>query len=335
MQITYERKVKHCKVSPYIKQTKIEEIKPALNSDFLESITLEDLGWSIIARKGTYAVGDSVTFIPPESVLPKELSDALEVTNYLSKGKVKVVRLRGNRSEGLITNTEKTAPYIDYILKWEDLPKIHMQGNAVPSQDIPIHFNKFYKMPNLLDEPNTFKEGESVVFSEKIHGSNVRVGKLRHPELDEYQLYVGSHNIVLKQDDNNTVYWRAISQLGNLFPKDYVFFGEVFGKGIQHLHYDKEEQVAVLFFAATYKGEYLKPNVFKKLCDKYKIPRVKMHPTVFSSIKTCRKWADLDSELTDSHGREGIVVTSAYRAGIMAKVISFDYLTSKNRTERH
>lgn len=334
MEITFEREVAHCEVSPYVKEVTIDECCPAVNSDFLDRITFKEMGWNAIAQRGLHEPGKRVFFIPADSVLPKELSDLLDVTKYLSKGRVRVTRFRGNRSEGLIVDREKAEPYLPYILKWEDPPTTAMRGDAAPSKDVPIDFSKFYKMPNLLNEPNIFSVGENIYFSEKIHGTNTRCGLLKHPETGEYTLYVGSHNIVLKEGDN--VYWRLVRTIADFLPQDYVFYGEIYGLGIQHLAYDLKTQ-AIIFFAASLNGEYLSPREFMRLCDASHLPRVKMHSTVYAGVEKTRMLADLESEYSISHHREGVVLTSAEKPGRMAKVIGFEYLTSKKgkRTERH
>jgi hypothetical protein len=170
MKVTYEREVGHCQKSPYVKQVTIKSVEPAQNSDNLDTIQFEELGWQAISQKGLRQVGQKVWFIPAETVMPFELSEELDVTKYLSKGRVKSVRLRGNRSEGLIVEPEKVEPYLDHLLKWEDLPSETMGGDAIKAGDIPLWFHEFYKMPNILNEPNSFQLGELVWYSEKIHG---------------------------------------------------------------------------------------------------------------------------------------------------------------------
>jgi intein/homing endonuclease len=145
----------------------IKEVKPAINSDKLDSITFEEIGWSAVSQKGLHEAGKKVMFIPAESVLPFELGEKLEVTKYLSRGRLRAIKLRGNRSEGLIVDVDKVKPWLEYIMKWEDKPTIEMSGEA--SEGHP-RFHKFYEMPNILNEPHVFEPGEKIYYSEKIHG---------------------------------------------------------------------------------------------------------------------------------------------------------------------
>jgi len=332
--VEYERNVMHCEVSTYIKKVTIKSVEPAINSDNLDKIEFEEIGWTTIYKKGMLKKYQEVVFIPAESVLPLELSNNLGVTNYLSRGRVKVVRLRGNRSEGLIVEYHEVEPWLNNILQWEDLPTIQMKGECEKFKDVPINFHKFYHMSNILNDPYVFKPGDSIYYSEKIHGINVRCGKLKNPETGEYTIYVGSHNTVLRQNTKN-IYWKiVIEYLEDILPEDIVFFGDIYGLGIQNLHYDEHEP-KVRIFAASEKGEYIHIEMLKNICRKSNIPIVNFYKTKFESIEQIRKLADEPSEYTNSHFREGIVMVSDEYPEKMAKCIGFNYWSSKGRTERH
>lgn len=340
--ITYEKDVSHCEVSTYVKVVTIDKIVPAINSDNLDYISFKEIGWNVVSQKGLHFEGERVLYIPPDSILPFELSELTEVTKYLNKGKVRAIRLRGNRSEGLILDQEKVEPYLPYIMKWEDPPTVAMRGQSAPSKDVPSYFCKFYHMPNILNEPFTFGKGEPIYYSEKIHGTNFRFGRLKNPQTEEYMDYVGSHNIVIKDDEetfNNNIYWKIFRQFfKGKIPEDIVFFGEIFGPGIQHLTYDVKEVSVKLFHAMKY-GDYLNIKIVKELCDFYDLPYVNFHETTFQSIEDIRNLSTLPSEYTTKHGREGVVLVSYEFPERMAKCISFEYLAGekakKKRTERH
>ena len=334
----YERDVAHCSPSKYTRDVTIKEVAPAENSDNLDRIIFEEIGWNAIAKRGVHQRGEVVFFIPPESVLPFELSEALSITKYLSKGRVKVVKLRGNRSEGLIVDKSIAEPYLDNILQWEDPPTIHMSGEKLPNAEIPIlAFPEFVKIPNLLNEPDTFHEGESVWVSEKIHGTNTRFGVHLHPETGEAMLYVGSHKIVLRETENN-VYWQAVRKhiKAELLPMGITFYGEIYGKGIQDLHYDSSFELKV--FGAYENGNYVSVGQLKELCARYDIPIVDFTSVQFCDLEQARAWADLPSNMTQSHVREGVVILADDNGGVYraAKVIGMSYLTrAGNKTERH
>ena len=370
LKITYERDISHCAISKYVHETTVKSVTNANNSDFLEIISFSDNGWHVVQKKDTIHVGDKVFFIPPETVIPYELSEKLEITKYLSKGKVMSIKLRGNRSDGLIVDKDVALPYVPFMYQWEDRPTISMTGDIekninIPTLDLPV----FYKMPNIRNEPNTFITGEEVYISEKIHGTNARFGYLLNPNTKKYQLYVGNNSQVFKnplikekvslwqkikqifakkkKPVRNNIYWNVIHKLfgdGSVLPKDVCFFGEIFGYGIQDLTYERKSPV-IRIFASFYKGEY-EPFITTvrriheitssiELNSEFSVvPYQKM---TFTNIDEMQQYAEAPSELTDKNIREGIVIRNATGQFKMAKLLSYKYLErkNKNRTERH
>ena len=336
IKIEYERETGHCSVSPYVKEITIKSIEKGINSDNLYVVSFEEMGWNAVTSLTTYEVGQKVMFIPPESVLPNELGDKLNITKYLSKGRVKVSSFRGNRSEGIIVNREIVEPYLPHIMKWEDLPTIGMAGEQISPSDVPYDFIRFYKMPNILNEPNTFKGGDDIWFSEKIHGSNSRCGWMIHPTTGNYEFYVGSHEVVFKLDDStNPIYKQVVEKYKDVFPKGVEFFFEVYGRGIQDLHYDCTLPSFRIFAACT-RGYYISIPKLIDICDDAGLPRVNFWNSTFESLEEIRTIADTPSEYTTKHMREGIVIVSGEHPEKMAKCLGFKYLDRKGKkTERH
>lgn len=329
---SYDRNVDHCSPTTYLKLVTVVSIEPAINSDNLEIIKFKEIGWQVISQKGLHYVGKKLTYIAPESILPNEFAIAIGVHPYLSKSKVRVAKLRGNRSEGIVIDPELIKPWIPHIYHWEDLPSIGMGGDAVASQDIPMHFHKFYKMPNIMNEPETFYKEEEVFESEKIHGTNVRFGKFYHPLTGEITKYVGSHNVVLKEGDN--VYWNTVNRSidwDNL-PVNNLFFGEIYGMGIQDLRYDLKIQ-ELKVFAISFNMVYLNLSEIVEICADCNVPMV--HKNLISfDLELVRKIAESPSTFTNAHIREGIVLVSKSHPDRMAKCLSFKYLDRKGGTER-
>src|SRR5437016_3565087 len=82
----------------------IEKITAHSNADSLELAQV--LGWQLVVRKGEYQVGDQVVYFPIDTMLPLELSERFGVTKYLSKGRIKCAKLRGEPSFGLAIRPE-------------------------------------------------------------------------------------------------------------------------------------------------------------------------------------------------------------------------------------
>src|SRR5579872_3880409 len=83
---------------------RVEEVVSHPNADALDLLTIK--GWIVVEKKGRYKVGDLIVFFPPDSILPVELSDRLNCTQYLSKQRLKAARLRGIVSCGLVAPNE-------------------------------------------------------------------------------------------------------------------------------------------------------------------------------------------------------------------------------------
>lgn len=338
MEVTYERDVSHCDSESGVKEGTIVSVVAADNSDNLEVIKLDNLAYQVVSQKGLHQVGKKVIYFPPEAILPKEFSDEIGVTGYLSKGVIKAVRLRGNRSEGLIVDVDKATPYLDYIKRWETPYTAKFSGSMMSPKHYPSIFAIFYKMPNLKNEPDTINDGEEVYFAEKIHGTNCRFGVLPTPEKDDAKLYVGTHKTVRKQEYEDDLYWSTIKSTimksqGIIIP-GYVYYGEIYGKGIQDLWYGEPTPTMRVFSIMDSNGEYLLPRQVMELCDTNNIPRVPFHRTTYQGIEWAIAQSEKESEYWDGL-REGVVIYSATRPRVMAKVINFNYLTRKKGTERH
>jgi len=83
-----------------VQACKIEELYPHPNADKLEVARIK--GWFIIVGKGEHKVGDLVSFIPIDSVLPKELVDKYQLSFLKNGNRVRSLKLRGTISQGLI-----------------------------------------------------------------------------------------------------------------------------------------------------------------------------------------------------------------------------------------
>lgn len=351
---TYQRDIDHCELTDLVRPVTIKSVEPAQNSDFLELIKFEEVGWQCLAQKDKNNVGDVVMYIPPESVLPFELTEEAEITKLTAKGRVKAIRLRGNRSEGLILPVEMVEKYLGYIYKWEDLVDATLRGKVLANKESSYDMVRIQKIPNILNEPNIFFPGERLFVSEKIHGANLRAGVLER-QAGGFRSYVGSHRMVLDwqnmgEEDKLNVFKNGLDQINVIkndelaLPVGLLFFGEAFGKkckggaAIQTNFGYGRKNTDVLFYTATKAGEYLLPEKFMKLCDMYDLPRVNFHEITFESIDQLRELAEQPSEFTKEHIREGIVVYSADRSGVIAKVISFKYMELQGRgktTETH
>ena len=172
----------------------IGEIRPIEGADNIELAMVG--GWQAITKKGEYEVGNKVVIATTDAVIPVELSDLMGVTGYLRKGqRVRTVKLRGVYSECLIMS-KNTIPALrkhPTIAEGEDLmellgivkyePPVKMVEMSVGGRKFKYHqnpnFHIYYKFPNLKNAPEMFNEGDLVVITRKLHGTNARYGIVR------------------------------------------------------------------------------------------------------------------------------------------------------------
>ena len=200
---------------------KVKEIKPIEGADKIELAIVN--GWSCITKKGEYKVDDLVTIATTDAVIPQNLSDAMNVTNYLRKGgRVRTVKLRGVYSECLIIPTHYLK--ITVVMEGADCMEIlgiHKyeppvktvqlaSGRKIRYQDNP-NFHVYYKFPNIKNVDGMFTEEDDVEITRKIHGTNARYGIVKKKKLSfidkvkkffkladewiDYEYVVGSHNV--------------------------------------------------------------------------------------------------------------------------------------------
>jgi RNA ligase (TIGR02306 family) len=236
---------------------KINEIKPIEGADNIEQGVIG--GWNCIIKKGEYKVDDLVVVATTDAVIPQELSDLMNVTNYLRKGqRVRTVKLRGVYSECLIipisiaakatgfanTKFDEGEDMMDVlkIFKYEP-PVVQVQlasGRKIRySQN--QNFGIYYKFPNIKNVQGMFNEEDVVEVSRKIHGTNARYGIVKKSKLTlwdkvkrlfgdkwvEFEYVYGSHNVE-KGSDSQGFYdsdvWKTIAEKYNIREKLWDLF---------------------------------------------------------------------------------------------------------------
>jgi RNA ligase (TIGR02306 family) len=228
---------------------RINEIKPIEGADNIELGVIG--GWNCIIKKDSYKVDDLVVVATTDAVIPQELSDSMNVTNYLRKGqRVRTVKLRGVYSECLIIPISIAAKATGFantkfdegddmmdtlkIFKYEP-PAVQIQLSS--GRKLKYYQNQnfgiYYKFPNSKNVKGMFNEEDVVEVSRKIHGTNARYGIVKKNKLSiwdkvkrlfgdkwiEYEYVYGSHNVE-KGSDSQGFYdsdvWRTIADKYNI-----------------------------------------------------------------------------------------------------------------------
>lgn len=166
------------------------------NADKLGIATV--LGWDVICKydpatkQFDLSTEDKCVYFPPNSILPADLvENRLQIAKYCAKYndkyRVKACRLRGEASYGVLMKLkpdENWAEGTDVaehfgVTKYDPEPTT---GQGLKESD---YLHKYTDIENLQNYPDILVEGEEVVFTEKIHGTNCRVGIIPNDDADE------------------------------------------------------------------------------------------------------------------------------------------------------
>ena len=238
-----------------------------------------------------------------------------------------------------------------------------IKDSLKPKKNVNPLFTKYIDIENIKNYNTIFKEGEEVIISEKCHGTNARYANLPIPNTlynkikklftkETHQFVWGSHNVQKTPLNGNGYYgedaYGKIAERYNLkkiIPKDYILYGEVYGKKIQELEYGLED-IDVVFFDLKYKGQYVDWDAFVAFVEGVNLPNVPVLYRGPYSQEIRNKYTNgCRSMLANLNGKdqisEGCVIKPLKesidpRVGRkILKSISEEYLLTKNRTEHH
>lgn len=344
-------------------------VHPHPNADALELAQVGE--FRAVVRKGQFHDGDLALYIPEQAVLPEELTGELGLTGRLAgptHNRVKAIRLRGELSQGLVCRPEALSG-IDWeqalrerhdfasvlgIEKWVPEIPAHMDGELVSEPSMLA----WVDIENLQRYPDIFDAGELVVASEKAHGTACCITYLAEDD----RLVVSSKGFATKRlglvADPNNLYWRAVTghRLEALCRELAVelgvsrvgLFGEVYGVGVQDLHYgvtSRNEPGFAAFDLAVDDGHggvrWVDQAQFRSLLDGrcMVVPELYCGPFDFEALRELATGIETLSG-SGAHLREGLVVrpqverdSSVLGGRAIAKLVSSDYLLRKNGTE--
>jgi len=336
---------------------KIDSIRPIEGADAIECAVVG--GWTVVVKKGEYAVGDLAVYCEIDSWIPHEIAP------FLSKGKeprvfegvigerLKTIKLRGQLSQGLLlplSEVMKFGPDQDVgfhvpvtwtegedvaealgIIKWE-MP-IPAQLAGVMKGPFPSVIPKTdqERVQNLVEEIRAACDASSQFeITEKLEGSSMTVYRIQG------EFGVCSRNIDLLRDPNNSLWATAIAE--NIEEKmrevdehwDFAIQGELIGPGIQNNIYKlSKPEFHVYDVYNIQQGKYLDCDNRRGLIERMKLKHV---PVIaidkdlgVGSVENILTWAEGASKLNPNQEREGIVFKHI-KGGMSFKAISNKYL---------
>lgn len=300
---------------------------------------------------GQYQNGEKVVYFPADTLIPAIWAETWGVSKYLQNGdRVKKVQLRGEASFGLAVKLPKDMDWpvgtnvADYFGATKYVQPIRAQcGDAESNHPL---FEKFTDIENMRNFPDIFQDGEQIVASEKIHGTNSRIG------LIDGVFMAGSKGTRRKMPSEEEmaahIYWFPLTLPGvkalltgiasTQGAKQVILFGEVYGPSIQNLHYgvEKGKGFGYRAFSLMVDGKYENYDYFLATCAHY---GVETAPIVYRGPFSLAGIRDLSGGKTLVAGdciREGVVVAPVFervdpRIGrVILKYVSDQYLFGKN-----
>jgi len=257
-----------------VKVIRIEEILPHVNSDNLEITNV--WGYQCVIRKGTHKVGDLMAYIEPDY----KVNITRNEFRFLDDGKGKewqritMRRFRGEPSYGLLIPAPEGSVEGDNVMELLGVERYEPQAPKGAGMHIGIQAKgpdilvPHYDLENFKKYHKLFNEGEHVILTEKVHGTNARF------VFHDGEMYCGSRTtwkmkpgtfikdvkyVVTYVDENSVeitkpikapecVWWTALAQNPWIEEwcrnhPDMAIYGEVYGPNVQGIdfHYGKTQ----------------------------------------------------------------------------------------------
>jgi RNA ligase (TIGR02306 family) len=220
----------------------------------------------------------------------------------------------------------------------------------------PVAFHKYTDIQHYYRYAPALEPGTPVRITEKIHGTNSRVGLVNDNGL-EYM--VGTHHRRLKYGDADNFYAeeieceepsiyhrpltdnmkRMLAALSLSGKNDVVVFGEIYGQRVQQMDYGMPPGNGYRVFDISVNSEYLNWADVKLLCETFGVETVpvlyegpfepELVDQFISGPTTLAEPGDIACKFK---GREGIVITPLVEAysslmnkRLILKAVSSDY----------
>ncbi len=342
----------------------LEHIRAHPNADKLELCNV--LGYQMVIPKGSYQTGDVVVYFPADTLIPDNWAEEFGVKKFLrgkDNDRVGKIKLRGEPSFGLVTPLpggvdwqigDNVADYYE-AKKYEPPIRATAGDAAAHHSEIDPFISRYTDIENGRIHVDIFDAGEEVVVTEKIHGTNCKLGYVKE------HLFASSMGLRRKRplvDEDpapldhlairSNTYWfpwsmASVKTLLDALHQEHqvvTLYGEVFGGSIQTLNYGipKGQGLGFQAFDLAVDGNYLSWDDFKTICDEYGVPTAPvLHRGAFD-MATIKDLADGNSVLEGAeHIREGIVVKPVVErihpkiGRVVLKYIGTEYELSKHK----
>lgn len=317
-----------------------------------------------IVRKGQLKDGDLVAYLPEASIVPDSILIELGLLGKLAgvnNNRIKAVKLRKVLSQGIVYPAKphwvegQDVQEELGVTKWDPPIPAALRG-AVGNGGLGITFD----VENIKKYPDAFVEGETVIFTEKIHGTcfiaTLYPEDLRQEDMIEGKLAViskglGKQNLYFKdiEDNARNVYVRVAKKYNLANQMELLFstmiaksqtvriFGEVFGD-IQDLRYGYGAgEIDLRVFGLKIGGNWISWDLMEtyvKSIDLKVVPVLYKGPFSKQVMLDYAKGKESVSG-KETHMREGIVIYPEHEriirdlGRVVLKSVSEEYLLRK------
>ena len=330
------------------------EVRPHPNADRLEIARVGD--FQSIVLKGQFQTGDRVAYIQEGSVVPEVVLAELGLVGKLAgpdRDRVRAMKLRGVLSQGICyparPEWQEGQDVSEQLGITQYVPEVpsHMSGEVYAGRTVKYDIEPLKRYPQVL------QQGEPVRVTEKIHGTFCCIGVLAAPDPVHGRLAVsskglGNKGLVFAPDaDANTynLYLQvaraldAVARFGRE-QEDVFVVGEVYGPGVQDMHYGRDE-AGFRVFDVRIGERWLDHEEIMAFCEDHDVEHV---PVLYTGPYD----RQIIDELTTgeesvsgerAHFREGVVVRPLHERDdptlgrVQLKAVSERYLLRKGGTE--
>lgn len=288
------------------------EISPHSNADTLSVINL--MGYNVVVRSVDWIGVSKGIFIPPENLV----NTLREEFKFLHKNreweKVKVKRLRGFISAGLLIPALPSDNVGDDVT--ERLGVLHHDPEAQfegKDQEKPptgnLSYLPKYDVDSFAKIYKYFANDDEVTCSEKLHG---QASKFVYSVADE-KVYVGARNTWQKE---NGICWAGFKKYPGierfcLENPGLILLGETYGQqgGLYNYGLPKGYYDFAAYDIRRPDFQFLDYPDFLSCCSKYEIPIVKeLYRGPFTNLEFLKQFAEGQSTFCDKTPIEGCVV---------------------------
>jgi RNA ligase (TIGR02306 family) len=370
-----------------VEVVKIDRIEVHPNADRMELAFVG--GYQCCVTKGRFTVGSTGIYIPVDSILPDKLESHIfgaDAKVKLHNHRVRAIKLRGAVAFGLLLHTLDLALFeapitikqlstIGFdctkalgVTKFVPPTKAQPQGmKAKAKRHCHPMFSKYTDIGHLKKYWDAFTEGENIVVTEKIHGTNFRCGWVPFvPRTfwqkvknilglnDPWEFVYGSHNVQLMDGGEKTkdafsgnVYRRIVKghQLEEKIPYGQLWYGEIFGDGIQkgyeYSRINGRVDVAFMDIKDVHLQEYFDFHAMLEVVESKGEQVVPFLCTVFDKKQILDYLNDPERvSFIDAKTKpiEGFVIRrdrseKFYGGRLILKLLSDEYLLNKDNTD--